>query len=371
MFRIRQYIKMLLQNVCLPILYHFWARRPVQKGKILMADAHHTKMPFSMRRMYETLKEAGKEPELFVADFGTLGFGAMLRFLVRFMRAYATAEYVFICDYFLPAASCKKRPETTLVQLWHSCGLMKKIAFDTGEDIPKNYRGNMFGNYSYLTMSAQVCVPVHAHALRIPQERIVATGISRTDDYFDPKWNARCKEQFYAQHPEAAGKKIVVWAPTFRGNAAQPYLIGLSDIQRAAAALGDDWQLLIKAHPHIDAHNQVSNCTIPTEELFAVADVLITDYSSVMFDYLLYKKPLVLFAPDLAEYEAKRGFYLDYRSMPFPVVEDGGALAGAIEGSAAYAEAHRAEQEAFCQTYTGACDGKATERILKLIGLTR
>ena len=187
MFRIRQYIKMLLQNVCLPMLYHFWARRPVQKGKILMADAHHTMMPFSMRRMYETLKEEGKEPELFVADFGTLGFGAMLRFLVRFMRAYATAEYVFICDYFLPAASCKKRPETTLVQLWHSCGLMKKIAFDTGEDIPKNYRGNMFGNYSYLTMSAQVCVPVHAHALRIPQERIVATGISRTDYYFDPK----------------------------------------------------------------------------------------------------------------------------------------------------------------------------------------
>ena len=370
MFRIRQYIKMLLQNVCLPMLYHFWARRPVQKGKILMADAHHTKMPFSMRRMYETLKEEGKEPELFVTDFGTLGFGAMLRFLVRFMRAYATAEYVFICDYFLPAASCKKRPETTLVQLWHSCGLMKKIAFDTGEDIPKNYRGNMFGNYSYLTMSAQVCVPVHAHALRIPQERIVATGISRTDYYFDPKWNARCQEQFYVQHPEAAGKKIAVWAPTFRGNAAQPYLIGLSDIQRAAAALGDDWQLLIKAHPHIDAHGRVSNCTIPTEELFAVADVLITDYSSVMFDYLLYKKPLVLFSPDLAEYEAKRGFYLDYRSMPFPVVEDGGALAGAIEGSAAYAEAHRAEQEVFCQTYTGACDGKATERILKLIGLT-
>ena len=101
-----------------------------------------------------------------------------------------------------------------------------------------------------------------------------------------------------------------------------------------------------------------------------MADVLITDYSSVMFDYLLYKKPLVLFSPDLAEYEAKRGFYLDYRSMPFPVVEDGGALAGAIEGSAAYAEAHRTEQEVFCQTYTGACDGKATERILKLIGLT-
>ena len=89
-----------------------------------------------------------------------------------------------------------------------------------------------------------------------------------------------------------------------------------------------------------------------------MADVLITDYSSVMFDYLLYKKPLVLFSPDLAEYEAKRGFYLDYRSMPFPVVEDGGALAGAIEGSAAYAEAHRAEQESFVRPIPE----RATER---------
>ena len=119
MFRIRQYIKMLLQNVCLPMLYHFWARRPVQKGKILMADAHHTMMPFSMRRMYETLKEEGKKPELFVADFRTLGFGAMLRFLVRFMRAYATAEYVFICDYFLrrrPVKSVRRRR-------WYSSGI--------------------------------------------------------------------------------------------------------------------------------------------------------------------------------------------------------------------------------------------------------
>lgn len=368
MFRIRQYIKMLLQNVLLPVLYRWWARRPVQKGKILMADAHHTEMPFSMRRMYETLCAEGRTPELFIADFGTLGFRGMLRFLVRFMRAYATAEYVFICDYFLPASSCRKRPETTLVQLWHSCGLMKKIAFDTGEDIPKNYRGNLFGNYSYLTMSAQVCVPVHARALRIPQERIVATGISRTDVYFDPEWNARCRRQFYEQHPEARGKKVAVWAPTFRGNAAQPYLIGLEDVQRAAEALGEEWLLLIKAHPHIDAHQQVSNCRIPTEELFAVADVLITDYSSVLFDYLLYHKPLVLFAPDLVEYEKRRGFYVDYRSMPFELVEDGTALAGAIGRSAEYRSAHLDEQEAFCRKYVGACDGRATGRILGLIG---
>lgn len=404
MFRIKQYIKMLLQNVLLPLLYAFFRHRPVRKGSVIFADAHHEEMPFAMERMYEqicALQEKGdgscagdrdgakagnctsdrgrtkeevcgkevREVQVFVRDFGKLSFGAMVKFLILFMKQYATAEYVFICDYFLPVASCKKRPETKVVQLWHSCGLMKKIAFDTGEDIPKNYRGSMFENYSYLTLSADICVDVHARALRLPKERIFATGVSRTDYYFDEKWNERCREHFYEQHPEARGKKIALWAPTFRGNAAMPYLEGLEQIRSAARELSEQWFFILKAHPHIDAHGRVSNCSIPTEELLSVADVLITDYSSVLFDYLIYGKTVVLFAPDLKKYEEKRGFYLDYRRIPFQLVEDERLLKDAVTGAEEFAKVHRAEQEAFCREYVGACDGHATERILKRIGL--
>lgn len=408
MFRIKQYIKMLLQNVLLPLLYAFFRHRPVRKGSVIFADAHHEEIPFAMERMYEqvcALQERGdddkagakdvisgkdgakdgagckagakdsacgqnvREVQVFVRDFGRLSFGAMVKFLITFMKQYATAEYVFICDYFLPVASCKKRPETKVVQLWHSCGLMKKIAFDTGEDIPKNYRGSMFDNYSYLTLSADICVDVHARALRLPRERIFATGVSRTDHYFDKKWNERCRAHFYEQHPEARGKKIALWAPTFRGNAAMPYLEGLEDIKAAAQELSDQWFFILKAHPHIDAHGRVSNCSIPTEELLTVADVLITDYSSVLFDYLIYGKAAVLFAPDLKKYEEKRGFYLDYRRIPFRLVEDAQLLKDAVTGAEEFTKVHRAEQEAFCREYVGACDGHATERILKLIGL--
>ena len=56
MFRIRQWIKMLLQNVLLPVVYGWYRRKPVQPGRILMADAHHDEMPFSMRRVWEELK---------------------------------------------------------------------------------------------------------------------------------------------------------------------------------------------------------------------------------------------------------------------------------------------------------------------------
>lgn len=97
MFRIRQWIKMLLQNVLLPVVYGWYRRKPVQPGRILMADAHHDEMPFSMRRVWEELKKRGYEPELFIANFSHLSFGAMAAFLIRFMKAYAQAECVFIC----------------------------------------------------------------------------------------------------------------------------------------------------------------------------------------------------------------------------------------------------------------------------------
>ena len=391
MFRVKQYMKMFLQNILLPLFYRIYARRPVQKGSVIFADAHHEEIPFSMRRMYETVtaqmerreKDRGSgndaggfrdgavftDVQVFVRDFGKMGYLEMIRYLIRFMKQYAAAEYVFICDYYLPVAACKKRPETTVVQLWHSCGLMKKIAYDTGEDIPAGYRGNMFGNYTWLTLSARACVPVHARALRIPEQRIRATGVSRTDYYFDKNWNDTCRKQFYEKYPEARGKKIALWAPTFRGNAAHPVLQGLEAVRQAERNCPEDWYFLIKAHPHVDAHGQVSNCVIPTEELLCVADVLITDYSSVLFDYLIYEKPVILFAPDLAEYESGRGFYIDYRALPFPLIqeEDSSALLRAVESSEKEYERYRDELKDWKVRYTGACDGHATERILKLI----
>lgn len=375
MLGIRQYLKMILQNVLLPVVYRWYCRKPVQKGLVLFADAHHEELPFSMGRMYEAVSELEEKGvcriERFISDFGRMPFGAMVRSLLRFMKRYAVAEYVFICDYYLPVASCRKRSETTVVQLWHSCGLMKKIAYDTGQDIPKNYRGDMFGNYTYLTLSAQVCVPVHERALRLPASHIQATGVSRTDFYFDEAWNRKCRERFFEQYPQAKGRKIAVWAPTFRGNAAEPYLEGLEQMRRVSGKLPPTWYLIIKAHPHVDAHEKISNCELPTEELLTVADVLITDYSSVLFDYLLYEKPAVLFAPDLQEYEDGRGFYLDYRSVPFPVVQTQEELLSAIVECEAWTKSHAEEIREFKELYVGACDGRATQRILELIGLEK
>lgn len=105
-----------------------------------------------------------------------------------------------------------------------------------------------------------------------------------------------------------------------------------------------------------------------------MADVLITDYSSVMFDYLIYEKPLILFASDLQEYEGGRGFYIDYGAMPFPITENAGQLLQAVKDSADGAPEQKAAQRSalrkWKEQYVGACDGQATQRILDLIRFT-
>ncbi len=375
MIRIRQSAKMFLQNVLLPPLYAIFRHAPVQKGLVLFADGHHTSVPFSMQRMEQAvqkLQEAGDcRIEYFITDFNQMSPFRLAAWLFHFMRRYAAAEYVFICDYFLPVAACRKRPETKVVQLWHSCGLMKKIAYDTQEDIPEGYHGDMFGNYTYLTLSAKACIPVHEKALRLSKDHIFATGVSRTDFYFDEEWKENCRKQFSRKHPEAAGKKIAVWAPTFRGNAGAPRLVGLAEVQEAAKALQDDWYFVIKVHPHIDAHRQLSTSKIPTEELLPVADVLITDYSSILFDFLLFRKPAVLFAPDLEEYKKSRGLYIDYSELPFAYAASASALIEAVSAAESRAFQHRDEIRSFTDKYDGACDGHSTKRILQLIGLTQ
>ena len=366
-FYIKQVLKMAMQQIYLPLLYKRYAGKPVEKGLVIFADAHHEDLPFSMRKMYETLQgDPEYKNETWVTDFGKMGYGSLLKWLRQFMKRYAVAEYAFICDNFLPVSACEKRPETKVVQLWHSGGLLKKSGYDTTEDIPKMYKGDsVYKNYDLLTVSAPCCVPVFTKTMRLASGVVQATGISRSDYYYDEAWNQANREEFYRKYPEAKGKKVILWAPTFRGNAAMPTLCGMEEIQRVMKETEDRYYWVIKLHPHLEEKGMKSNCELPSEKIFAVADLLITDYSSILFDYMAYKKPFLFFAPDFDSFDHARGFYVPYDSFPCKVVTDGAELPAAIEYE--LSERDPAEIEKCFAYHMSMCDGKATERILKTI----
>ena len=413
-FKTKQVIKQAVQNVVLPVCYQANRGRKVDPKLVVFADAHHNSRPAAMELLYRKLKKRGDFRIIeHYLDYGTASAAEVAKHSTRFMQLYAAAGYVVICDNFLPVASCTKREETKVIQLWHACGCYKKFGYDALDDIPAGYHGaNVYRNADLVTVSGKAAVKPFASAMRLPERCVKALGVSRTDLYFKKSWKERCTKQFYEKYPQALGKNVVLWAPTFRGNAGVPELMAL-DIKKLQQELGEEYLVLARLHPHLvnafkraekeldtlkqtsvrDVEKQVSMeqgtikqtglektsakqgnsgqgmitleesvCEIPTEELYPIVDVLIADYSSLIYEYLLFRKPLVLYVPDLDEYRSKRGFYMDIEEIPGQIVTREKELASVVRKTPEQKEAD-AELDHFLTKYMGACDGNATDRI--------
>ena len=372
-FFLRSVAKMAIQNLILPCAYRMALKRnPGEKTLYVFADAHHTQLPFSLKVMYDYVCKQGITPVCHFYNYTHEGSVKSLRHAISFMDILAQAKCVFICDTFLPVSSPKLHPQTKIVQLCHFSGPFKKIGYATSDDVPAYYKGNVFRNYSLVTASSETYVPLLQEAMRQPEGVVQPLGVSRSDVYFDEAWTKKCREDFFQRYPDAKGKKILLWAPTFRGKAAAPNALGNAELFRLQEKLGQEWLVLIKHHPHDDAvaidPRYRSNCDIATEQLLPVVDLLITDYSTVVLDYLAFDKPFILYAPDLEQYEANRGFFVDYREITKNFTQDAAQLEKMIpEVFRQWCDGQREEIHRCKRVFTSACDGNATQRIFSYL----
>ncbi len=372
LFNLKQYMKMYIQNVHLPFMYKLACKNnSVIRDRIIFADMHSDGINPSMQAVYKELKKRGYRPKAICRDASKMGTIRFLRFMNGFMNAYASAGTVVISTYFLPVSSAKKREETKVIQLWHSGGLLKKMGYDTEDDIPRNYHGNVSANYDLVTVSSPICETVWEKALHLEHGVAKAMGLARTDVYFDESWNQRNRDIFYSLIPEAKGKKIVLYAPSFSDNAARPKSAGLSLVteKELNELLGKDYYVIFRPHPLMkDQYPQYFNGKLErftTLRLLSVADILVTDYSSILFDYSIYRKPFVLFCPDIDEYRKSRGFYVDPEFFPCFITRNVGNLVDAIKKESELDRSR--ELELFYKKYMGACDGNSTSRIVDYI----
>lgn len=376
----KQAIKMILQKTVYPFVYvvmRLFVRQNL--SLVVFADAHHNELPYSMQEMYRSISQHGYEVKIHCFDYSHEGYVKAFFHSLQFLRLYAAARFVFICDSFLPASSCTKRPGTALIQLHHSCGACKKMGFDAPDDIPAVYKGNPYDKYDLFTVSSENLIPFYESALRLKSDVIKALGVSRTDRYFSPMFAEACKkrleERIGERFSDHSMKKKVLWAPTFRRNAGRPERICPDFPEMLQKALGNEWIVLVKVHPHVDAYRRsqnlppLSNIDLPTEELLPAIDVLVSDYSSVINEAMFFKLPTVLFAPDLEEYRRQRGFYVPYESLSPYLTEKDCEAAGLV--LRAYKERSSSETEAMLEHnrewHLGACDGHSTERIIRYI----
>ena len=376
-FGLKQLIKMYIQSVHLPAVYRRACRRTtVDSRRIIMADMHSDGLPFSMQAVYVELIRRGYRPLLMCKDTGKMSYRESLHFMEEFMKAYAGAGLVFISTYFLPVSSAKKRKETKVIQLWHSGGLLKKMGYDTTDDIPKIYKGNVTANYDLVTVSAPICEKVWEKALHLPAGTAKAVGLARTDNYFDKDWNDKSRNLFEEEYPEAKGKKIILYAPSFSGNAANPFCAGLELLAKKGGLrpdfFGEEYYLVVRPHPNLrkkyPQYFEKRERRVSSTYILSVTDYLITDYSSILFDYSIYKRPFVLFCPDIDRYEKNRGFYVDINKFPCPVTKTVGELKAVFDGTSELRGfGSKDELENFYQKYMGACDGRSLERIMDYV----
>jgi CDP-ribitol ribitolphosphotransferase len=296
---------------------------------------------------------------------------------VRAGFALARARVVVVDDYYFPIYVVRPRPGTTIVQTWHASGAFKRFGHSVrdatfGADASLTTRVRIHANYDVCLVGSAAAATHYADAFGLPLARVRwDLGIPRTDLFFDEAHRERAIATVRERYAIPDGRRVILWAPTFRGDRVTDARdAGILDVELLARELGHDHLLLVRHHPFVRVGSAGSPPTgfvrdvsghPDINELMLVADVLVTDYSSAIFEFSLLERPIAFLAPDLAAYEAERGFYVDYRSwVPGPVLESTADLAAWLRaGTADLERVRRFRDAAFA-----VADGRATERLV-------
>lgn len=248
--------------------------------------------------------------------------------ILRQMYHIVTSEMVILDTYCIAVSVLKQRPNLIVIQMWHALGALKKFGYsilgkEEGSSREIASLMHMHENYTYAFCSSEFCRRFFAEAFQMPEENVLAMPLPRLD--LVGREVEKTKEKILSCYPQLeTEKEIIVYAPTFR-----------KEEDRLKEAIDElvkkidhsKYNLVLKLHP-------LSNITITNPEVIQddkfstldfckIADMVILDYSAVVFEILLLKKPMFFYVFDYKEYMEERDFYVDYKEVvPGVIVED-------------------------------------------------
>ena len=290
--------------------------------------------------------------------------------------AFITArqDYIFVDDYSTFFNNVKLNPKTTLVQVWHAGVGFKAVGYARfGKKGTPNPWRCCYRQLDYAIVGGEFLREVYAEVFGIDRERCLPYGLMRLDNYLDAKKVAVFRRHFYDKNPHWQGRKIILFAPTFRGPSQRTayYPYEMLDWDKIYDFCGDEYLFVIKQHPFImkpvEIESKYAGRIIDfsgypdINELFYVTDILITDYSSNIYEFSLHRKPMLFFAFDKEEYELMRGLHrtLD-RHAPGKVCRTTEELLEAIRtGDFEMERLYRFVKENFDNT-----DGMASDKVI-------
>ena len=266
------------------------------------------------------------------------GIRVVRYFSVNYLKELHTAKFI-ICNMRTGFSHMwNKRNGQIYIQTWHSFLRLKRVEKDASETLPEDYIKIAKLDSLKIDLLISGCAfstEIFKRAFWYEGE-ILECGTPRNDILINCSKTIRNK--VFDCYGIKKNKKLLLYAPTFRKEK-KADLFGMDfDLIRNALKnnCSDDWVMAYRLHPNIYQQVEYSDCVSMTDysdmqELICAADILITDYSSCMFDMAIAKKPCFLYVPDLDSYiEEERKLYFDIFDLPFPVTKSMGELCNIV-----------------------------------------
>lgn len=342
---------------------------PINKNKVIIATNKET-LDSNLYLICKAIGEKCKKIDLKIFLHKDL---AITEKMGRYFDL-ATAGFIIIGDYYNPIYAKKFKKEVSVIQTWHACGAFKKFghgAIDKNESNTVEFENKAHGQYTNVLVSGKEVSTYYSEAFKTDISKVLPIGIPRTDKFFDLEYKEYIKEVLLNMYPVLKNKKIITYAPTFRGGPGKRKNFNLKmDIKKMCQKLGDEYVLILKFHPSVEFVDLKSVCNefvidltsyCDINDILIITDILITDYSSVVFEYSLLERPMLFYAYDLESYLDERDFYYDYKEfVPGKIVKTTDELIRNIKTNDFQVE----KVSVFKNKFFDYFDGKSTERFV-------
>ena len=327
------------------LFYILFCLLPINSKKIVFASDSRSHLSGNLYFVYEELYKRNLNVDITFILKERINNKKTLPELLKTAYHFATAKIILLDDFYPLIYPLRIRKNADLIQVWHAAGAFKTFGFSRmGRPGGPSPRSKNHKNYTKAAVSSEGVRKHYAEGFGISIDNVYATGVPRSDIFFDEQYKAHVKKTLHEKYPFLKEKKVILFAPTFRGNgqASAYYPFEILNLKELYRELHEEYVFLFKIHPFVK-----NKLTIPYEfadfyydfsdyreinDLLLVTDLLITDYSSVCFEFALLNKPMLFFAFDVEKYIEDRDFYYDYFDfIPGPLVKDTSEIISAIK----------------------------------------
>jgi CDP-glycerol glycerophosphotransferase (TagB/SpsB family) len=292
--------------------------------------------------------------------------------LLKAVVCMLRSKVVLIDNYFLMTTVLRKRTDIECIQIWHANGAFKKfglqdITIQNHSESDMNRYKQVYSSFDKIVVGSDQMAHIFQKSFGVKDEQFLKIGVPMTDIYFKKaNQTSKIREQLAID----ADKKILLYAPTFRDDDFNRVVLPFHDKQ-LTNELSGEYVLLVKLHPVMKSRNQLADSPwikgvsdFPLDELLKACDILISDYSSVPFEFALLDKPILFFTYDLEEYDKKRGLIDNYLTViPGEACKDSKMLIEQLNDPALL----KREVKRFSDEWNRYSDGNSTRRLLDYV----